>query len=69
MKEKKEKGYWIKRKEEFNSGEDARAKAGTLREQENIPHITMDKEREKYVVRYSVAKWYLEECERVGIKL
>ena len=66
---KKEKGYWEKKKESFSSMADAKARAGTLRSQQHISHVVVDKKGDEYVVAYSVAKWFLEEAQKAGIKI
>jgi hypothetical protein len=66
---KKAKGYWEKRKESFSSMSDAKARAGTLRTQQHISHVVVDKKSDEYVVAYSVAKWYIEEAQKAGIKI
>lgn len=66
---KKQKGYWIKKKETFTDGSEAKVRAKQLRGHEHIEHVQMRKVAEKYAVTFSVAKWYLEDLERAGIKL
>ena len=63
------KNYWSKRKEQFNNGRKARERGRMLRTYEHIEHVHVDKEDEVYVVRYSAARWWLEELEKAGIKL
>ena len=69
QRKKRVKGYWTKLNEMFNNGTEAKSRAGHLRSQENVAHVTLDRVDEKYVVSYSVAKWYLDELDRIGIKL
>ena len=69
MKRKREKGYWDKRTERFSNGAAARSRAGALRSHEHVAHVTVRKEGAEYVVSYSVAKWYLDELEKAGLKL
>ena len=69
MKNKRVKGYWLKRKEAFNSLGDAKSRAGVLRLNEHIAHVVIDKGEKIYNVQYSVAKWYLAECKRAGIQI
>lgn len=75
---KREKGYWEKRTETFKTGSAAKERAGLLRTHEKtaISHVTMDKKENpndqyaaQYVVAYSVAKWYLADLKRSGVKL
>jgi hypothetical protein len=65
----REKGYWVKRSERFGDGAAARARAGLLRTSPNVQHVTTRVEGGAWVVRYSVAKWYLDECEKAGVRL
>jgi hypothetical protein len=69
MRQKRIKGYWLKRKEVFTSGANAKARAGSLRLNEQVAHVLVDKEETGYVVRYSVAKWYWEELQRLDLSL
>lgn len=69
MRRKRTKGYWQKRKEKFKTGSEAKSRAGMLRLNEHIAHVLMDKIGDNYVVTYSVAKWYIEDAKRAGIKI
>ena len=69
MKRKKEKGHWVKMVENFSSGAEAKVRAGTLRTHKNVVHVKVDKEGDRYTVRYSVSKPYLEQLEAAGLKL
>lgn len=69
MKRKKEKEYWLKRKELFPVGTDAHSRAAELRNCEHVAHVRVTNEDAVYVVSYSVAKWYLADLDRAGIKL
>lgn len=69
MRRKRVKGYWQKCKEKFKTGSEAKSRAGMLRLNEHIAHVLVDKVGENYVVAYSVAKWYLEDAKRAGIKI
>jgi hypothetical protein len=69
MRKKKVKGYWVKLSEEFTNGQEAKARAGELRIREHVAHVKVDKVGKKYIVSYSVAKWYLEELSKAGLKL
>lgn len=60
MKRQRERGYWLKRNEDFGSGADAQARAGRLRSHEHVSHVKVAKEGDRYVVTYSVAGWYVE---------
>jgi hypothetical protein len=68
MRRKKEKGHWEKRTERFSDGAAARSRAGSLRSHKRVTHVHVDKEGADYVVSYSVAKSYLEELMKSGIK-
>lgn len=70
MKRKRVKSYWLKKKEPFQIIADARSRAKTLRENEHTAHVIVQKsEKEGYVVEYSIAKWYADELEAMGITL
>jgi len=69
MRNKRVKGYWSKKKERYSSGSQARSRAKLLRTYEHIAHVTMDKVQDEYVVAFSIAKWYEEDCKKAGIKL
>ncbi len=68
--DKRIKDYWIKRTESFSKGTDAQERAAELRNTENVSHVLCDgNQRDGYVVSYSVARWYAEEQERLGIRV
>lgn len=70
LKRKKEKGFWDKRSEHFDTGAKANRRAAELRTHEHVAHVLVDgTEKEGYVVSYSVAKWYLEELKKAGVTL
>ncbi len=69
MKRKKKRGYWVKKKEGFADGTEAKSRAGQLRAYENVAHVTVEKVNERYVVNYSVAKWFLDQLSLAGIDL
>lgn len=69
MKRQREKNYWKKLKEVHHSGRGARSRATALRTYEHISHVLVDKEEEGYVVRYSAARWWLQELEQARIKI
>ena len=69
MKNKRVKGYWLKRKEKFQTGSDAKARAGYLRLNNHTAHVMMSKKEDQYQVNYSVAKWYWEELQQLKIEL
>ena len=69
MKRKREKNYCEKRTERFTDGATAQPRAGTLRTHEHVAHVKVGKKNNKYVVAYSVAKWYVEELKNAGAKL
>jgi len=67
--QKRVKGYWLKKKERFSNSEKARRRAGDLRVSEHVAHVKTFKQDDSYMVTYSVAKWYLEELEKSGLSL
>lgn len=72
MSRKRIKGYWLKKKEAFNELEKAKSRANELRINEYTAHVTVEKdpkEQNCYWVKYSIAKWYFEQLEALGIKL
>ena len=71
MKRKRIKGYWLKRKEIFDKLDTAKNRAGTLRINDYTAHVTVEKDeiKSQYIVQYSVAKWYFEELQLLGISL
>ena len=72
MRRKRVKGYWLKKKESFSLLEEAKARANELRINEYTAHVTTEKDpkdQNKYWVKYSIAKWYFEELEALGIQL
>lgn len=66
---KRVKGYWEKRKECYVSGAEARSRAETVRANEHVQHVGTTREANEYVVTFSVARWYLDELEKAGVKL
>ena len=69
MRNKREKNYWLKKTERFSDNASAKTRAGYLRMQEHVSHVTVSKNEEAHLVQYSVAKWYMEELEQAGLKL
>ncbi len=69
MKSKRVKNYWIKKKESCNNKGDASARAKQLRINEYITHVIVEKSEDAYLVRYSVARWYYEQIQELGIQL
>lgn len=69
MRRKREKGYWKKQTEKFVTGAAAKTRAGIIRGHEHTSHVTVGKEDGVYVVRYSVAKWYLEDLAKAKLTL
>lgn len=69
MRQKREKGYWVKQSERFADGSRAKSRAGELRQREHVAHVKVGRVGNEYVVSYSVAKWYLEDLSRAGLKL
>ena len=72
MKRKRVKGYWLKKKESFDILANARSRANVLRINEHTAHVTVEKDEQakgQYWVNYSVAKWYAEELDILGINL
>ena len=69
MDRKREKGYWLKQTETYASGRQAQERAAHLRQQEHVSHVTVRGKQDTFEVGYSVAKWYAEELERIGLQL
>jgi hypothetical protein len=69
MRSKREKGYWLKKKERYPSAAAARARAGSLRLHEHTAHVQVHPAAEGFEVSYSVAEWYLEELKRAAGRL
>lgn len=69
MRRKRVKGYWLKRKENFVTGTEAKARAGYLREYNEVQHVVVERVEDGYLVKYSIAKWYQEQLEELGIRL
>jgi hypothetical protein len=69
MSHKREKNYWVKKTERYANAPAAQARAGSLRLHEHTSHIQVRRTAEGFEVSYSVARWYLEELERVGGRL
>ncbi len=69
MKSKRVKNYWLKKKESFNNKKDANGRAKALRINEHIAHVIVEKSGDQYMVKFSVAKWYFEQIESLGITL
>ena len=66
---RRQKGYWSKHKESFASRNKAKLRAAALRLHEHTAHVILDRDGEGYVVRYSAAKWWLEEMSKAGISI
>lgn len=69
MRNKREKNYWAKKTERFPNRSSAKARSGYLRTQEHVSHVTVSTEGDEHLVRYSVAKWHLDDLERTGLRL
>jgi len=69
MRSKRVKNYWLKQKESFTSGNQASARAKTLRLNDQVVHVIIEKKEDVYLVKYSVAKWYYEQIQELGISL
>jgi len=69
MRHKRVKGFWLKRKEVFKNGADAKSRAGTLRLNQHISHVIVEKIEKEYRVNYSIAKWYFEEISALGLTI
>lgn len=69
MKRKREKGYWEKRKERFQSGKEAKSRAGYLRLLEHTAHVIVEKNEAHYEVQFSIAKWYVEAMKNANVSL
>ena len=67
--QKRHKGYWIKKKEVYPSGTLAKSRASELRRHEYISHVIVEKKSDDYEVSFSIAKFYMEELEKAGVKL
>ena len=63
MKAPRKKGFWTHRAERFHDGGSARARAKALRMfgPDKIAHVVVSREGDDYVVRFSIAGWYLNE--------
>lgn len=69
MKGKRERACWGERTERFADGVAARSRVGHLRSQPNVSHVTIEKDGAEYAVSFSVAKWYVAEMQKAGVKL
>jgi len=69
VRRKREKGHWLKRSEQFRDGSAARSRAAEFRQHAYVAPVKTEKSGTGYTVRYSVAKWYLEELLQSGLKL
>jgi hypothetical protein len=65
----KRKGLLGEKTEHFSDGSMAKSRAEVLRQREHISHVKMTKQGSDYLVNYSVAGFYLEELDKVGLKL
>lgn len=63
MKNKKVKGFFIKKSESFSSGSLAKARTNTLRLNEHISHVVRDKSK----ISYSIQREYYDECVKLDI--
>ncbi|MEM1008048.1 MAG: hypothetical protein AAGJ35_03500 [Myxococcota bacterium] len=66
---KRQKGYWSKKKERFSSGEEAKRRAVALRNNEYTVHVKVIPQEQVYLVIYSIPKWYEAQLEQAGIHL
>ncbi len=66
---KKEKDFWVKKAERFGQGRAARTRASLLRTDDNVAHVLVAPDGDEWIVTYSVARWYLEETEKCGVRL
>ncbi len=69
MKRKKQKNYWVKKKEAFVDGKKAKSRAASLRSHEHVSHVTVTRTGDDHVVSYSVAKWFLDQAGSAGIDI
>ena len=69
MRRKRVKGFWLKRKEVFKTGADAKSRAGILRLNQHISHVIVERIDTEYRVNYSIAKWYFEEVSALGLTI
>ena len=66
MGKKKQTAYWEKMTEQFTKGADAQSRAAQLRTHKHVSHVRVDRDRDAYVVTFSVARWYLNELRQAG---
>jgi hypothetical protein len=69
MRTKKMKAYWIKKRERFDFATEARSRAAALRNYKHVMHVTVDRTTHAYQVNYSIARSFMEDCIRAGVKL
>lgn len=69
MKKRKQKGFWVKRRETFYQGHEAKTRAAKLRAHDHVAHVTIERTRVGYEVHFSVSKPFLEEMEKAGVEL
>jgi hypothetical protein len=59
----------MKFSEEYSDGSKAQERAKSLRANEFVSHVTVNKNSDKYIVGYSVQTIYYEESKKLGIKI
>ncbi|MGF1579124.1 MAG: hypothetical protein ACFCD0_07145 [Gemmataceae bacterium] len=69
MSRKRVKNYWVKKVERFTTHKAAQDRAGAIRTHEHAGHVQVQPSADGFQVSYSVARWYVEELERVGVRL
>jgi len=69
MRRKLEKGYGVKKKEQYPNAAAAQVRAGNLRTHEHTSHVQVRPAADGYVVSYSVARCYFDELERASTHL
>ncbi len=69
MRSKRVKNYWVKCREFYQEGKEASSRAKTLRLNEQVVHVVVKQSEDVYIVKYSVARWYYEQINELGISL
>lgn len=71
MSKRRVKNYWYKTKEKFTDSAKAKERQGMLRAyaSNQVAHVMIDREDGVFYVRYSVANWFKQECEKAGVTL
>ena len=71
MRKKRVKNYWKKFRERYKDIDKARERVGVLRVYDNaeVSFVRLKKEKDEYMVEYSIAKWFKDECEASGVNV